>query len=687
MRKLLIVFLISVFTFYSADAQVDRSQPPEPGPAPVIQIGDFESFEMDNGMTVIVVENRQVPVVSFQLSLDIDPVLEGEAKGYVSLAGSLLREGTTNRTKKEIDETIDFIGASLSTSSSGIFASSLTRHRETLLELMSDILMNPSFPEEELERLMNQTRSGLATTRNDAGSMVANVSRAVVYGEDHPYGEVTTEESLDNVQRDMLRQYYEDHFKPNVAYMVIVGDISLDEAREVTETYFGSWEPGEVPTRTYPTPAPPDGRRVALADRRGAVQSLVTVTHPVELQPGHEDAIKANVMNSILGGGAFSGRLMQNLREDKGYTYGARSNLSSDRLVGRFNARAEVRNAVTDSTVTEILYEMERMMQEPVEESNLELTRNFMTGSFARSLESPRTIANFALNTIRYDLPDDYYRTYLERLNEVSVEDVHEMANKYLNPDNAYIVVAGSREEVMESLRPFSATGMVELYDAFGRPVEEEELRPVPEGYTAETVIEQYIEAIGGRERLENIRDIRQEMTGRLMGQEVQMTIYKKDPHFLLQKTSMGGMTLSQQLFDGEKGVVVSQMGRQEFTEGAEFEQFKMESAIIPELTYKNLGIEKELLGIEIIEGQASFKVKDTYPGGNTALNYYCTASGLKVKTESNGGISIYDEYKEVDGFVIPFSITQEVGPQTIEVTIDKVEINTGMDETIFVVD
>ncbi len=683
----MISFIISIFTFYSADAQVDRSQPPEPGPAPVIQIGEFESFEMDNGMTVIVVENRQVPVVSFQLSLDIDPVLEGEAKGYVSLAGSLLREGTTNRTKKEIDETIDFIGASLSTSSTGMFASSLTRHQETLLELMADILMNPSFPEEELERLMNQTRSGLATTRNDASSMVANVSRAVVYGPDHPYGEVTTEESLDNVDLDMIRQYYEDHFRPNVAYMVIVGDISLEEAREVTETHFGNWEPGDVPERTFPTPAPPEGRRVALADRSGAVQSLVTVTHPVELPPGHEDAIKAGVMNSILGGGAFSGRLMQNLREDKGYTYGARSSLSTDRLVGRFNARAEVRNAVTDSTVTEILYEMERMRQEPVEERSLELTKNFMTGSFARSLESPRTIANFALNTIRYDLPEDYYRTYLERLDEVSVEDVYEMANKYLNPDNAYIVVAGSKEEVMESLIPFSATGQVELYDAFGRPVEEQELRPAPEGYTAETVMEKYIEAIGGRERLENLEDIKQEMTGRLMGQEVQMTIYKKEPHFLLQETSMGGMTLSQQLFDGDKGVVVSQMGRQEFSEGDEFEQFKMESAIIPELTYREFGIEKELLGIEVIDGQESYKVKATYPSGNTVRHYYCTDTGLKMKTVSAESSSTYDDYREVDGFVIPFSITQEAGPQTIEVTVDNVEINQGLEEAIFVID
>lgn len=687
MRKLITSLLLILFVIFAAGAQVDRSQRPEPGPAPVIQLGEFETFELDNGMKVIVVENRQVPVVSFQLTLDIDPVFEGDAKGYVSLAGSLMREGTINRTKQEIDEAIDFIGGSISTFSTGMFASSLTRHKETLLELMSDILLNPTFPEEEMERLITQNKSGLATVQNDASAMAANVSRVVAYGPDHPYGENTTVESLDNITIDQIRQYYADHFKPNVAYMVVVGDMDADEAREVMETYFGMWEPGDVPTRTYPTPEPPDGNRVAFANRRGAVQSVVMVTHPLVLTPGHEDAIKVSVMNSILGGGAFSGRLMQNLREDKGYTYGARSNIGTDRLVSRFTARTEVRNEVTDSTVTEILYEMNRIINEPVDENSLELTKNFMTGSFARSLESPRTIANFARNIIRYDLPEDYYATYLERLNEVTAEDVQEMAAKYLKPGNAIIVVAGNQEEVADNLIPFSATGEVEFYDAFGRPVVETDIASAPAGFTAETVIEKYIEALGGRDKLEGITDMTQDITASMMGMEIKGKNYQKAPYYSKQTMEMSGMTISQQLFDGEKAVMVTQMGRQEFTEGPEYEQFKMQSLINPELVYKEFDIEKELLGIKTINGEDTYKIEVVYPSGRKIHDYYSVSSGLKIKTLTDEVRITYNDYREVDGLVMAHTMVQEVGPQIIEMRIDSVQINSGLDTSVFVIE
>jgi len=687
MKKLSIFSLLTLFLFVTASAQIDRSQRPEPGPAPEIQLGEFESFELENGMQVIVVENRQVPVVSFQLSLDIDPVYEGDAKGYVSLAGSLMSEGTTNRSKQEIDEAIDFIGANLSTSSTGMFASSLTRHKDVLLDLMTDILYNPTFPEEELERLINQNKSGLATVQNDASAMANNVARAVVYGHDHPYGEITTEESLDNVDIALIRQYYEDHFKPNVAYLVIVGDMGVDEARELTEEYFAEWEPGDVPERTFPTPQPPEGRRVAFADRAGAVQSVVVVTHPVELTPGHEDAIKASVMNSVLGGGAFSGRLMQNLREDKGYTYGARSNLSTDPRVGRFQARTEVRNEVTDSTVTEILYEMERMINEPVDESSLELTRNFMTGSFARSLESPQTIARFARNVLRYDLPDDYYATYLERLNAVTAEDVQEMAAKYLKPDNAIIVAAGNQNEVAERLIPFSATGEVEFFDAFGRPVVETELIEAPEGYTAQTVIDNYIEAIGGKEKLENMEDITQTMTASVQGMQIQIENFQKSPHYLLVKTKMGDMVISQQLFDGDKAVVTSQMGRQEFEEGPEFDQVKLQAVMNIELHYDAFGIEADLLGIKPLDGMEAYKLQLTYPSGMEVHDYYCVETGFKVMSETPESKSHFSEYKEVDGILFPHEVKQEAGPQRVEMTLDAVEINTGLEEGFFVIE
>ncbi len=692
MKRITLILLLA-FCLIPLTAQIDRTRAPEPGPAPVIQIGDYEKFTMDNGLQVIVVENDKIPVVSFQLTLDIDPVMEHNAKGYIGMAGSLMRSGTTNLTKPEIDEAIDFIGASLSTFSTGMFGSSLTRHTESLLELMSDILLNPTFPENELERERSQAITAQATVRTDAGAMVSNISTVLVYGEDHPYGEVTTEETLRNITREMLTDYYSTYFRPSVAYLVIVGDIRLDDAKRLMEQYFGTWRAAEVPRHTYETPAQPAGRRVAMADRTGAVQSVVSVTHPVVLKPGDPDVIKVSVMNNILGGGVFSGRLMQNLREDKGYTYGARSSLSNDRLVGRFNARTEVRNSVTDSTITEILYEMERLRNEPVDQESLDLVKNFMNGSFARSLESPRTIANFALNIERYGLPADYYATYLERLGEVSVADVQEMARKYLLPANSYIIVGGNKGEVAETLEKFSATGEVEFYDPFGRLIEEADVE-IPDDMTGSRVIRNYIEAIGGEAAMKNIRDITITMNASVQGMVIEMVTQQKAPNKIRVVTSMGGNVMQEQLFDGNRGMMRGMQGTMEL-EGEMLDQMKTQAAMNPELTYEERGYTLELDGVENVEGSPAYKVNITSPQGITVTEFYDVASGLKVQSVISQDTPMgpmtqttdFSDYREVQGMKFPFLMRQQAGPQAFDLEVKSIEINQGLGDEVFSVD
>jgi zinc protease len=686
MKRFFFLLLPALFLTLLASAQLDRSVRPQPGPAPLIQLGDFETFTLGNGLKVIVVENRKVPVLSFQLTLDVDPVMEGDAKGYVSLAGSLLRDGTTNRSKEEIDEAIDFIGASLNTYSTGIYASSLTKHKETLLDLMADVLLNPSFPESELQRSITQNISGLATVRTDPAAMVRNVSTALVYGPEHPYGEITTEESLNNVTLDMIKQYYNTYFRPNVAYMVIVGDTDAKEARKLMEKYFGKWKQGLVPKHTYETPQAPESNRVAFVDRLGAIQSNLSLTYPAELPPGHEDAIKVSVMNNILGGGVFSGRLMQNLREDKGYTYGARSNLSTDRLVSRFSAGAEIRNSVTDSTVVEIFYEMDRLRNEPVDEETLQLIKNYMTGSFARSLESPRTMANFALNISRYNLPEDYYVTYLEKLNQVTVADVQQVAQKYLKPEQAYIVVAGNKDEVAPNLERFT-NAEVEFYDAFGKRIIDTEPAAIPEGLTVEVVLDNYLKAIGGREQMEKTKDMTTVMKAEMMGQQITLRSYRKSPDLFLMETEMGGTVMSKQLFDGEKAVVSSPMGQQEFTEGPEFEMMKSQAVMHADLHYKEMGTTKTLIGIEKIDELQVYKVEVVTSGNMKSFEYYGVDSGLKFKEETTQGEVFYDDYKEVDGLLFAHSIKQQMGPQMIEINIEEIKLNTGLDDSIFTIE
>ncbi len=684
MKKIILIFLVSFFAVYTVNAQLDRSQRPQPGPAPTIQLGDFESFTLDNGLQVIVVENRRIPVISFQLTLNIDPYTEGDAKGYVDMAGQLMREGTTNRSKEEIDEAVDFIGANLSTFSTGMFASSLTRHSDALLDLMSDILLNPTFPQEELERRITQTRSGLQTIRTDGSSIARNVSMTQTFGPDHPYGEVVTEATLDNINVDLLRNYYNTYWKPNVAYMVIVGDIDAAEARNLMNRYFGSWQRGDVPTHTYPTPTPPAARRVAFAERPGATQSVVQITYPVVLPVGHEDAIKVSVMNGILGGGVFSGRLMQNIREDKGWTYGIRSNITNDRIVGRFIASTEVRNSVTDSTAIEILGEMSRLINEPVTDRDLELVKNFMTGQFARSLESPRTIANFALNIKRFGLPEDYYATYLEKLHAVTIEDVQQMARKYLKPDNSIIVVAGNKADVVESLEKLSHTGTVEIFDAFGAPFQESALREVPAGFTAQNVFEKYINAIGGRENVSNISELKIVGKASVQGMEITLTNFMKAPNKVRSEQAMGAQVMGTQVFNGEKAII-SQMGQKmEFTEGAEFDAFKLQSMMFMEKDYSKLGMNPVLLGIETVDGKDAYKIEIEGPGGTKVYYYYAVETGLKIRMETGEGFSTFSDYRKVDNVKFPHVQTQQMGPMIIEVVTQEVQINPGFDSSLF---
>lgn len=693
MKKIFLILFAGFLFTINLNAQIDRSRPPKPGPAPIVNIGDYQMFTLSNGLKVIVVENHKTPVITWQLTLDIDPVIEGDAKGYVDLAGQLMRTGTKSRTKQQIDEEIDFIGASLSTFSTGISGSSLTRHKEKLLTLMSDVLLNPVFPQDELEKAVAQNISELSASESDANFMVDNLLSAVLYGNSHPYGEVLTKESLNNINRGHLVNYYNTYFKPNVAYLVIVGDITLKEAKKLTNKYFRKWKKGEVPKVSYPMPAPPVGNKVAFANREGAVQSVLAVSYPVDLKPGAPDAIKASVMNSILGGGVFSGRLMQNLREDKAYTYGARSSLSPDRLVGNFEARTEVGNNVTDSALVEILFEMERMVKEPVDQKSLDLVKNFMNGSFARSLESPRTIANFALNIERYKLPKDYYKTYLEKLAAVSIEDVSAMAAKYIKPENAWIIVGGNKDEVSPKLARFSKSGEVLFFDPYGRPVVSSGTE-IPAGLTAEKVIENYIKAIGGPEKLKSVSDQVMKMSTSMQGMTIELVSTWKAPGKILVTTGMGGNIMQKQVFDGERGQVEA-MGQKMELSGKQLEDMKMQAKLFPELEYKNLGFDLKLAEIEDIDGKPAYKVQITSPQGNVKTDFFDVASGLKVRSVVSqdtqmGPMTVtsgMSDYREVDGIKFPFSIKQQVGPQAIDLKVDSIVMNKGVSDDLFVIE
>lgn len=682
--KKIVYSLFIILLSLTVNAQLDRSIRPNPGPAPKIQLGDYKLFTLDNGLKVIVVENHKIPKINYQLSLDIDPIVEGNEAGYISMTGDLLRAGTTTKTKAQIDEAIDFIGASLNTYSTGISGSVLTKFSGELLDIMSDVLYNPTFPAEELDKLKKQNTSGIQASKNEAKAIAANINSVVMFGHEHPYGEIISEKTIENITLDKCKEYYKTYFRPNAAYLIIVGDITVKEAQAQARKYFGKWEKGVVPTHSYRFPEVNKAPRVVIGNRDGAVQSVIMVSRPLDFKPGNPDAIKASVMNSILGGGSLSSYINANLREKHAYTYGAYSSLNTDKLVGSFNASGEVKGAATDSAMTQLLSEINRIINEPVDKDMLQQVKSRMNGSFARSLENPSTIAQFALNIEKYKLPKDYYATYLEKLSKVSAADVQEMAKKYLNPENANIIAVGNADMLQKTMAKFSKDGKVEQLDFYGNPVKAME---TPSNLTGMDVVSKYVEAIGGKDKLAKVNDVSIKMGMSMQGMNIEIVNRQKAPNKLSVETMMGGNVLSKQVCNGVKAMVKSQMGNKEIT-GPALQDMLAEATLNAELYLEKMGITADLKGSEDVDGQPAWKVQMNMPSGKNTVDFYDQKSGLKVKSVSQQGqvsvTTLYSDYRDVDGVKFPFKIKQSAGPQSFDIAVSSVEVNKGIDDSVF---
>jgi zinc protease len=684
MRKFVITSICAFLTL-TMTAQFDRNQMPEPGPAREIQLGKYNTFKLKNGLTVIVVEDNKLPRVTMNLLVNRDAIFEGDKAGYVELAGELMRRGTINRAKESLDEEIDFMGANVSTSSTSINASGLSKYAETLMEIMADIAINPAFPESDFESLLLNARSGVQSEKDDPGAIMRRMRSAVMYGLDHPYGESMTEESLDNITLEDCRAYYEAFFRPNISYLAVVGNVRTKDVRKWARKYFRNWKKADVPSATFPAPPIPEKLSVAFANRSASVQSQIVIGNTINLSPGHPDVISMRLANQILGGGS-QGRLFQNLREDKAYTYGSYSNYSTDKLIGSFTASADVRNDVTDSAVTQILGEIETMRTELVDDKTLQDVKNYLSGTFGLSLERPQTLARFALDIERYGLPKDYYSNYLKSLNAVTAEDIKRAANNYMRPENGFVFVVGKDAEVGDNLQAF---GDVRYFDHQGNPTERPSVN-IPEGVTAQSVIEKYLDAVGIG-NIAKLNDLSMHMKAELPGGQGTLSIVikkkaGKEANMFLQELGMMGMTIQRQSFDGKRGQVVLQGQKQE-VDGSELADMMIEAEFFPEASYAAAGYEMRISGADRINGEVVYIVEVKKPGGTVISEYYYAESGLKVRSEQTvetpqGDMTQatnYGDYREVDGFKIPHLMIQNIAGMDIRMEASEIKINSGI--------
>lgn len=668
---------------------LDRSIRPSAAPAKANKFGEYEEFKLANGMTVYVIENHKLPTISYNLSFDIDPIYEGDKAGYTSMVGDLMEAGTKNRTKENLNKEVDFIGANMGVYSSGAYTSGLSKYNEKLIDILADVTLNPVFPQDELDKSVKESITALKSSSTNADAIMSDVKSATLYGKTHPYGEFITETTLKNITLEDCKNYYNSYFKPNNALLTIVGDIDKKEAEKLVTKYFGSWKKGEVPTHTYEKPKEPKSTQVYVIHKEGAVQSNIDINNLSEVKLGDADYEAVQVFNQIFGSG-FAGRLFQNLREDKEYTYGAYGGIRANKLIGRFSSSAKVRNEVTDSAVEQFLVEINRIRTENVTAKELQNAKNYIAGTFAQSLESSRTVARFAANIAKYNLDKDYYKNYLKRIEAVTADDIKRIANSYLKPSNINIVVVGEATEVGEKLARF---GDLHYLDREGNEVSAPaKAVEVPEGTTAESVFQSYFTAIGGIDKIKAIKSMTGEYTMAMQGMSIKFTNAFVAPNKTSSKIEVPGMGVMQQsVFDG-KVAKMKARGAMVPVPDEEAKNLAIESHFIPELYYAENGVKTKLVGAKVVDGKNAYNIEATYPSGKVLNLFYDMKTGLKIKETSvikspqgeYNSIQEYSDYKAVEGVLIPHTQKGSQGPQKLNMTLEKVEVNKPISDDTF---
>jgi zinc protease len=449
----------------------------KPKPDPALRLPPVQRRKLSNGLEVLIVEHHELPVVDFNLVVKSGAASDpAERPGLATLTADLLDEGTKTRSALDISNQLADIGAQLSVGggwdSTNASLTTLTRHLDRALEIYADVLLNPAFPENDLKRLRSSRLTTLQQQRDNAQSIADRVYASVLYGGKHPYGRslIGDARAAEMMSGADVRQFYETHFLPNNSALVVVGDVTPAQIVPKLEKAFGQWKRGPAPQVDLAADVPARGRAaVYLVDRPGAAQSVIQIGH-VGVARSTPDYFPLLVMNTILGG-QFTSRLNLNLREDKGYTYGARSGYSFRRGAGPFSASAGVQTAVTKESVAEFLKELRGIRGDvPVTERELEFAKQAIVRGFPRSFETPGQIGNRLTDLVLYNLPDDYFNSYAARVRAVTLADVQRVAQKYLDPAHAAVLVVGDRREIERGLRSLEL-GDVILLDAEGRPV------------------------------------------------------------------------------------------------------------------------------------------------------------------------------------------------------------------------
>jgi zinc protease len=460
----------------SAQQGLDRKKIPPPGKTPELRVPAWTKGTLANGADLIVAEKHDLPLISFSITFlgGADQFEAAGKQAVASLTAALLSEGTTTRDAESLSNALQLLGTSVNASVAGesgaISFRSTTDKFPATLAILADMLVNPTFPAAGLERLRGQRLVQLTQARAQPGAIASRVFPRIVYGNDHPYGRIVTEESLKAITRDDIVAFHKAYFQPGRALVTVVGDTTAAAAKPVIEKALSAWaRAGEKPAFTFPPVSEPKATTIFLVDKPGAAQSTFAIGRPGPPR-NTPDFYALQVMNTILGG-MFQSRLNANIREEKGYSYGVNSSFGYGKGPGPFRTGGDIVTEKSDAALVEFMKELKGIIgSRPITDEELNTAKDALIQRLPATFASVSSINNALTTLWTQNLPDDYYQQYAKKIAAITKDDVLRVAKQYVTVDHLAIVIVGDKS-VIEG--PLKATNIAPIvyYDIEGNPV------------------------------------------------------------------------------------------------------------------------------------------------------------------------------------------------------------------------
>lgn len=637
----------------------------------------FADFKLANGLTVLVLQDTLTDEVNVQLYSRYPIHADGEWAGRAELVGQLLAAGTDTRSAQAIQDQLVNLSAHLATHARGITASSKAAQLGGLLALVADCAKHSTFPEAELERAKGALLAALARDGQDSVAIARNMTRQLIFGLAHPYGERTTAKTIARVTPSDCKTFYQRNFRPRLSYLVIRGPVDLTTAKQQTELHFANWEnKGQLLAELQevaPFPKSVVANFIGIPQQADAVLQMA---YALNLKPGSKDAVGIELFNALL-----DNTLRQPLLA-KGWADDMKIGFLPDSDIGHFNVLATgVPQPLVDSLLTTTLAVLTTFQKELVSDEAIEAARTLARERFLERIADPAILDKYAIEAVRVKTVKDHYVNFTNTLAALDATDILELAQAYLHPQQLHILAVGDAP-VANLLRKYTPNGQVRYFTTEGHPMKMVGI-PVPEDMNADKVLDKYIEAIAGAKTLAGIRDMSLTMTASLQGAPLVMTQVRKRDLLFRQEMTLDGNLFNTTVLNGARASVV-QMGSALPLHADAIADLQAQAELYPETRYRERGYTLAMDGAHVVHGQAAYAVVVTQPNGRTVTHFYAVNSGYKLRTvsEVNGKINTMDfsDYQRVDGVMYPHRIVSTgILPEPLTFALQSVKHNTDV--------